>query len=664
MAEDKEKKARYETGLGNLYDLGSEGKPLGSELSNPSYHELVAVGERYDREQVLGEGGMKRIFRVFDRKTKRHLAMATLRSRAGEDFYDPLIHEAWLCARLDHPNIIKVHDLAVDQEGRPFFTMDLKTGVSLQDIIDGLRRQDEGKKVWRPLEVRLEAFLKGCDAISFAHSRGVLHLDLKPDNVQVGEFGEVLVCDWGLGKFVGEGEGPEWGMDEDLLHPDVLAGLTLTGQVRGTPGYMAPEQVEASREKSARTDVYGLGGMLYALLVLEPVLLGDTTALLEATSLGRVPPPKSRNRGAEVSEGLNRVVMKALATSPENRYSSVDELRMDVRRHVDGYRMSVERVSALGELLRLWKRNRGLCVSILASLAVVAVVSAFFIVGLDRSRRATERAMQESEVLSESVVQALLEQSHVFSDNFFFGDPVGSVEKALEYLEKALVHDPTNRQLLGQKAYVLVIAQRFEEANACFAQSADIAQEIAPLSRRWVGEPRDKDGLMEPERLAEFILEMRGNKKPVFALVTRMIRYSKVVQMKSADRYVRPVAALIAINSPGWDMQGFQYRLKERTLTVKGEGMVRLRLGPGGIGRSYLRFLPLDHLVLDGVEVYMKGELNGLELRTLDIRGANLRNYYFLQEQIGLRKLTIRKGQLSPREREVIPDWVMIEESG
>ena len=163
-------------------------KEIDSAAESPLYDQLCSLEDRYGQPELIAVGGMKRILKVLDRHGNRHVAMARLHEDASDLLFDPFIREARLTALLEHPNIISVHDVGVDKEGQPYFTMDLKVGDGL-DVV--LQESLAGEGL--PLSERLDIFLKVCDAITYAHSRDVIHLDLKPANIQVGHYGEVLV---------------------------------------------------------------------------------------------------------------------------------------------------------------------------------------------------------------------------------------------------------------------------------------------------------------------------------------------------------------------------------------------------------------------------------------------------------------------------------------
>ena len=359
--------------LNNLFDEAFE--EIDPAAESPLYGQLCSLQERYGQAELIAVGGMKRILKVLDRHGNRHVAMARLHEDASDLLFDPFIREARLTALLEHPNVISVHDVGVDKEGQPYFTMDLKVGDGL-DVVLQKALADGGC----PLSDRLDIFLKVCDAITYAHSRDVIHLDLKPANIQVGHYGEVLVCDWGLGKLIG---GTDEIDDDVLLNPDLLSGMTVYGQVKGTPGYMAPEQIRGgTRDK--RTDIYALGALLYAVLTCRPPLAGDTDAMLQAAVSGDVAPPTERGSG--VPEALSAVVMKAMALEPADRYASVSDLITDVRAFLGGFSPVAHESGLSTELLLFYRRNRVSCNLAAAFVAMVVVVTALFVDRLSAKR--------------------------------------------------------------------------------------------------------------------------------------------------------------------------------------------------------------------------------------------------------------------------------------
>ena len=175
----------------SLYDESDDYQPSKDE-SSPLCEQLAQVTDAYSREELIAKGGMKSISKVYCERTHRYVAKATLNQADNLEFREAFIREARLTALLDHPNIIKIYDIALSEKGAPFFIMELKMGYSLRLFLKEEQSRSE----------LLVIFIKICDAIAYAHSRRVLHLDIKPDNIQVGSFGEVIVCDWGLGRII------------------------------------------------------------------------------------------------------------------------------------------------------------------------------------------------------------------------------------------------------------------------------------------------------------------------------------------------------------------------------------------------------------------------------------------------------------------------------
>ena len=174
---------------GKTQTIGSDTRKI------PAERITASPNERYHNRNVIGSGGMKIVLQTDDLNVGRSIAMAISKDASPEKQLR-FLEEARITASLEHPNIVPVHDIGRGRSGVPYFTMKLVHGLTLEQIIDGLRKDDPGLQKRFPLHARLEIFLKVCDAIAFAHSRGIIHLDLKPDNIQVGEYGEVLVLDW------------------------------------------------------------------------------------------------------------------------------------------------------------------------------------------------------------------------------------------------------------------------------------------------------------------------------------------------------------------------------------------------------------------------------------------------------------------------------------
>jgi serine/threonine protein kinase len=256
--------------------------------------ETEAATGRYTIEEEIGRGGMGIVHRARDAELGRDVALKVLRT-GGFDLARRLHREARVLASLEHPGMIPVHDVGVLADGRPFYVMKLVRG----------QRLDEWAAEGPALAARLRAFERICETVAFAHAHGVVHRDLKPGNVMLGEFGEVLVMDWGVAKVLADSA-------PDVPVADLPGVETAAGTVLGTAGYMAPEQAAGDpRAVDARTDVYALGGVLHFLVAGWPPTAGALPA--------GTPRP------------LAAIIQRCLAAARSDRYASVMEVAADVR---------------------------------------------------------------------------------------------------------------------------------------------------------------------------------------------------------------------------------------------------------------------------------------------------------------------------------------------
>ncbi len=370
----------------------------------------------------IASGGMGAILEVNDAVFERKLAMKLMHQtdRQAGTSMERFHREARILAQLEHPNIVPVHDMGVNEEGLPYYTMKLVRGQNLADIIRKIMEGDASTIEQYPLTNLLGILLKICDAVGFAHSKGVIHRDLKPANIMVGEFGEVLLMDWGVAKFMTEDEVPESGLNISSSSPD----LTHEGTVLGTPHFMSPEQARGELQSvNERSDIYSLGAILYQILTLRPPVQGSSVEeILEKIQTGSFEPPSSPDLqwipssepdsgvpqktvslphcpSGRVPSGLAAIAMKALSGSPADRYASAGDLAADIRSHRSGYATSAESIGSLGLLWMMIKRHRAASLS----LAVLFLVSTIFMLKLIESeRRANENATSAADQATRS----------------------------------------------------------------------------------------------------------------------------------------------------------------------------------------------------------------------------------------------------------------------
>ena len=265
-------------------------------------------GTRYRIEREIGRGGMGVIYETEDAELQRRVAIKVLASElASDDAVERMRTEARTMARLEHPGIVPLHDVGLLPDGRLWYAMKLVHG----------RRLDELNAA--PAEM-LRVFLRICEAVAFAHANGIVHCDLKPENVMLGDFGEVLVMDWGVARAAGA--------DSTIL--------------AGTRGFMAPEQEQGTSSINSSTDVFALGAMLRAILP-------------------NLPRP------------LAAICAKATAPAQRDRYTTAHELAGDVSRWLDGQPVSAYRENVIERAGRWLARNRVL-ITIIAAYLVMRVI--------------------------------------------------------------------------------------------------------------------------------------------------------------------------------------------------------------------------------------------------------------------------------------------------
>jgi serine/threonine-protein kinase len=335
-------------------------------------------GQRFRVLRPHARGGLGAVFVALDGEFNREVALKQILDAHADDptSRQRFLVEAEITGGLEHPGIVPVYGLGAYQDGRPYYAMRFIQGDSLKDAVAGFHadpglRSDPAR---RSLAFRrlLRRFTDVCNAIEYAHARGVLHRDIKPGNIIVGKYGETLVVDWGLAKALGHAD-PEAG--ERTLMPSLSSGSadTLPGSAIGTPAYMSPEQARGDLDAlGPRSDVYSLGGTLYCLLTGKPPFEGDDPgAILQRVQTGDHPRP--RQLDPSIDPALEAVCLTAMALKPDDRYASCRALADDLERW-----LADEPVTAYAEPFsrraRRWmKRNRLLVASASAALVMAAI---------------------------------------------------------------------------------------------------------------------------------------------------------------------------------------------------------------------------------------------------------------------------------------------------
>ncbi len=613
----------------------------------------------YKIGQLIGRGGMGAVLQAEDASIRRQVAMkVVLRGDSPTDVLR-FIHEARITGRLEHPNIVPVHTLGADEHGQPFYTMKLVRGSTLKQILNGLARGEEEAIRNYPLQALLSLFSKVCDALRFSHSQKVIHRDLKPDNIMTGDYGEVLVMDWGLAKSLDpntrallaeegllEGVQPEEEGSGEAF--DSFAALnTHAGAILGTPQYMPPEQAEGRLESvDERADIYSLGAILYHILTLRPpVETGTKEQMLGQVIRGEIKTPshavqeETRSLSLDAVEmdannpeapiemevplghlphlpagripkSLEAIVLKAMTREPEGRYATVEEFQKDITAFRSGFATKAEHAGFLKRLLLLLKRHKG---AAMASM-VILIVSACFAIGLAREASRSKAAL----VRLRNAAPTFIERAWSY-----LGE--GRLEAALDKVAFAAEVDPDNADTQLLRARLLQGLSKTQEAlegfNAVLKLRKDpMAEENVEVCNRLLLAAKGTGELPLVARVDLMHALLRQGRKPDASILI------KTTKAGAAENQTLLNSRLSRL--PGWEPRRLQ-STPEGTFQVDLSGLVLESLAD-------LEGTPVSDLKLNDCASWLKAttleSLQKMPLRSLSLSGCNLKDLSFLKD--------------------------------
>ena len=364
------------TGIFRRNEETFEPVPLRTEhhkvsLENAGTAAFPPLEQAYERTEEVGAGGQARLYRGFDLHLHRQVAVKSLREEQGKnpELRGKFVSEAMITAQLDHPAIVPVHSIHRDKDGNLHLAMKLINGRPLQSYLSDLARHYDRdgfsvREEQRSLNYRLEIFLSVCDALEYAHNRNIMHCDLKPENIMIGEYHEAYLMDWGLARLI----------NDPNFDPATWKAPSV---ITGTPRFLSPEALQGEY-CDQRADIFAMGLVLYEIVTLEYGYLGkDHRDTINRIRRGEMRPVTHRYK-YPIPVDLKKIILKATAWDKEKRYQSMEEFSTDLRRFIRGEEVSANPDRFFGRLVRAGYRHRRLMfITTLVMIAFGAVALSF-----------------------------------------------------------------------------------------------------------------------------------------------------------------------------------------------------------------------------------------------------------------------------------------------
>ena len=673
----------YIRGLGELFDeaFDLEDTPLSDALNKES--------ERYINFEQYDEGGLKTIFLCYDSRTDRTVAMAMPKESKDEQKVEAFLREAKLNASLQHPNIVPVYDLGMNND-TPWFTMKFIKGKSLEEIIQELKKEQTNE--FKELNERLDIFLKICEAIAYSHSIGIIHLDLKPDNIRISDYGDVVVCDWGLADVVASTCEEKLLEYCSLVEYD-LSMLTVDGTVKGTAGYMAPEQTGQIRQrKGPQTDIFSLGAILYSLLCYETPFKGESLKeVIKNTIAGNFISPSTINENIPYS--LEAVCSKALSPDKNDRYQSVNELISEIQAFRNGYTTEAENASLMKALKMFYIRHKILC-SFAATSFILSII--LIVLSMNHLSLAKKNAIQNAEKVSleaefhkqinKEAAPLFLERARVAYQAYLFEDTKKFTSTVVELDEnikdawelKAISHFATEEyaaafnaiQKTGENGYLAQLCKQYLDIKPNDKEALSM-EAYLDLAQRLLKDKNFKifGNIIHYKCYSILSIDERIN----FVKETVLMSHKKHLKSNEFNFHFDKNTAHLDVSNNKWlknvaSFQNFPARSANfsntsipNCIAFRGQRLVSLNLSNTRVRNlQSLNSKFLRNLDLSGSQVLSLNPLYGSPIEVLKISNTNINTLNFIKKLKKLKELHIHEGQFSDKELGTIPRSIKV----